>query len=130
MSDIQKQKGSDEIFCPSCGEIIKKESDICSKCGKEQSDSITKNGFAIASLVLGIVGLIFFGVLIIPCILGFIFSLKGLKSKKKGMATAGIVLNSLQFPGAIIMIISIIEQIHRQQTILRIFGLWFIPKRK
>jgi len=34
MSDSQTvQKGSDEIFCSSCGAIIKKEAEICVKCG-------------------------------------------------------------------------------------------------
>jgi uncharacterized membrane protein YhaH (DUF805 family)/RNA polymerase subunit RPABC4/transcription elongation factor Spt4 len=32
MSDVQ-QKNSDEIYCPSCGAIIKKEAEICPKCG-------------------------------------------------------------------------------------------------
>jgi uncharacterized membrane protein YhaH (DUF805 family) len=35
MSDIQ-QKGADEIFCSSCGAIIKKEAEICPKCGVRQ----------------------------------------------------------------------------------------------
>jgi uncharacterized membrane protein YhaH (DUF805 family)/RNA polymerase subunit RPABC4/transcription elongation factor Spt4 len=32
MSDVQ-QKTSSEIYCPSCGAIIKKEAEICPKCG-------------------------------------------------------------------------------------------------
>jgi TM2 domain-containing membrane protein YozV len=28
-----RQKGPDEMFCSSCGEIIKKEAEICPKCG-------------------------------------------------------------------------------------------------
>ena len=28
-----RQKSEDEMFCPSCGEIIKKEAEICPKCG-------------------------------------------------------------------------------------------------
>jgi len=72
----------------------------------EESENISGNktgeGFAIASLVLGIVGL--FSVwLIIPGIIGFIFSFKGLKSKKRIMAIAGIALNSMQIIMALFM---------------------------
>jgi RNA polymerase subunit RPABC4/transcription elongation factor Spt4 len=35
MSDI-REKASDEAFCSSCGEIIKKEAEICPKCGVRQ----------------------------------------------------------------------------------------------
>ena len=124
MSDIQRQKGEDEIFCSSCGAAIKKEAVICSKCGVEQNNLILKekNGFAIASLVLGIVGLLFFlGILIIPGVLGFIFSFKGLKSKQRGMAITGLILNSLQFPGAIICILSLIDTLQKRSMILNLF---------
>jgi TM2 domain-containing membrane protein YozV/ribosomal protein L40E len=37
MSDYSiRQKGSDEAFCTSCGAIIKKEAEICPKCGVRQ----------------------------------------------------------------------------------------------
>ncbi len=29
----RRQKGADETFCSSCGAIIKKEAEICPKCG-------------------------------------------------------------------------------------------------
>jgi TM2 domain-containing membrane protein YozV len=35
MSDL-KEKGADEAFCSSCGAIIKKEAEICPKCGVRQ----------------------------------------------------------------------------------------------
>ncbi|MCL2064447.1 MAG: TM2 domain-containing protein [Candidatus Cloacimonetes bacterium] len=35
MNDI-RQKAVDEAFCSSCGEIIKKEAEICVKCGVRQ----------------------------------------------------------------------------------------------
>lgn len=35
MSDV-REKGSDEAFCSSCGAIIKKEAEICPKCGVRQ----------------------------------------------------------------------------------------------
>ena len=37
MSDVQgREKGPDEVFCSSCGAIIKKEAEICPKCGVRQ----------------------------------------------------------------------------------------------
>jgi TM2 domain-containing membrane protein YozV len=37
MSDgIERQKQADEVFCSSCGAIIKKEAEICPKCGIRQ----------------------------------------------------------------------------------------------
>jgi TM2 domain-containing membrane protein YozV len=35
MSDV-REKASDEAFCSSCGAIIKKEAEICPKCGVRQ----------------------------------------------------------------------------------------------
>jgi len=35
MSEV-REKGVDEVFCSSCGEIIKKEAEICVKCGVRQ----------------------------------------------------------------------------------------------
>lgn len=34
--------GSDEVFCTSCGEIIKKEAEICPKCGVRQKEDQTQ----------------------------------------------------------------------------------------
>ena len=45
MSDI-REKAADEAFCSSCGAIIKKEAEICPKCGvrqKKQSGDISSN---------------------------------------------------------------------------------------
>jgi TM2 domain-containing membrane protein YozV len=30
------ERGSDEVFCASCGSVIKKEAEICPKCGVRQ----------------------------------------------------------------------------------------------
>lgn len=35
MGDV-REKAADEAFCSSCGEIIKKEAEICTKCGVRQ----------------------------------------------------------------------------------------------
>jgi len=42
MSDGQ-QKGSDEMFCSSCGAVIKKEAEICPKCGVRQKNAPTNS---------------------------------------------------------------------------------------
>ena len=40
MSDNEtREKAIDEIFCSSCGSIIKKEAEICPKCGVRQRTS-------------------------------------------------------------------------------------------
>lgn len=60
-----------------------------------------RNGFGIASLILGIIGFLLSCCLVgvIPCILSFIFSIISLcnKSNKKGMAIAGMVLSIIGF---------------------------------
>ena len=33
------QKGIDEVFCRSCGSVIKKEAEICPKCGVRQRNT-------------------------------------------------------------------------------------------
>ena len=39
MSDQQPVKAQDEKFCSSCGAAIKKEAEICPKCGVRQASS-------------------------------------------------------------------------------------------
>jgi len=76
---------------------------------------LSKNGFAVTSMVIGIVGLVlllFFPVVFIPfigwiiaifidfavlvsAVIGFILGLKGRASQNRGMAIAGIVLCSI-----------------------------------
>jgi TM2 domain-containing membrane protein YozV len=34
------QKGADEVFCSSCGEIIKEQAEICPHCGVRQKNSV------------------------------------------------------------------------------------------
>ena len=61
-------------------------------------------------MVIGICGIVFswlyFGT--ISGIVGLILGIIGLKSEKKGMAIAGIILNSLSFILAIILIIVLV----------------------
>jgi TM2 domain-containing membrane protein YozV/predicted RNA-binding Zn-ribbon protein involved in translation (DUF1610 family) len=44
MDEIKKrEKNFDEIYCSSCGEIIKKEAEICPKCGVRQKNNNNNN---------------------------------------------------------------------------------------
>jgi TM2 domain-containing membrane protein YozV len=44
MSDVQpREKAPDEAFCSSCGAIIKKEAEICPKCGVRQHRAPSSN---------------------------------------------------------------------------------------
>ena len=41
----RRQKGADETFCASCGAIIKKDAEICPKCGvRNKKDEKTEEG--------------------------------------------------------------------------------------
>lgn len=41
---VQKEKKSDEAYCSSCGEVIKKEAEICPKCGVRQKSHSSSSG--------------------------------------------------------------------------------------
>ncbi len=78
-----------------------------------EGQSGARKGFAIASLVLGIVGLILtccslftYGALsILFGIMGLIFGILGLKSQGKGMAIAGIVMACLNLVIGILLLV-------------------------
>lgn len=104
----RRQKGADEKFCSSCGAIIKKEAELCPKCGvrqKPSSDTNTSHSpktiksrvtagvlaillggigvhkFYIGKTGMGILYLIFFWTYI-PAIIGFIEGIIYLTSTK------------------------------------------------
>ncbi len=69
-----------------------------------------KKGFCIASLVLGIVALVFFCLwyISIPCgILAIIFGILGIKSINKGMAIAGLITGSIGLVISTLIIIAL-----------------------
>lgn len=51
-----KKKNADESFCSSCGEVIKKEAEICPKCGVRQrnNSSLSSGRNKIVAGILGI----------------------------------------------------------------------------
>lgn len=58
-----KEKKSDESFCRSCGEIIKKEAEICPKCGvRQKSVSISGSNNEKDKVVAGILGILLGGI--------------------------------------------------------------------
>lgn len=65
-----------------------------------------RNGFAIASFVISLAGLLVC-FLIIPQILGIVFGLLGLKSEKKGLAIAGIAISTITFVLVIVLTLAI-----------------------
>lgn len=70
-----------------------------------------KKGFCIASMVLGIIALVFFCIwyISIPCaILAIIFGILGLKTATRGMAIAGLVTGSIGLAISVIVIVFII----------------------
>lgn len=83
-----------------------------------ERQSGARKGFAITSMVLGIIGLVgtccsFFtygGLSILLGLLGLVFGILGLKSQGKGMAIAGIVMAALNLIiGILILILMVIS---------------------
>ena len=64
-----------------------------------------KGGFAVASLVLGIVSYVVCCVGPITQILAVIFGIIGIKSSKKGLAIAGIILGAIGIVSSIVIFI-------------------------
>lgn len=108
------------IYCSRCGNKNEQNTKYCSKCGNrleinEIQENINvpiqkKEGLATASLIIGIISLVFSFVLnifILPlAIIGLIL---GIVNKiKKGKKFAGIILNAVAIIVSIIMIIIII----------------------
>jgi rubredoxin len=96
--------GAVNVYCASCGKTIKKEAAICPHCGVRNSINAQpflqlftndKKGYAIASLVLGLCGLVawLLPLLGLPVtIVGIVMGVLGLKYSKNSMAVAGFTL--------------------------------------
>ena len=67
-----------------------------------------KNGLAIASMILGIVSIVFgcCTLLSIPCaIVGIVLGILGIKSEKRGIAIAGIVLSGIGIIASVLILV-------------------------
>ena len=105
-------------FCVYCGEEVEENDNVCGNCGKSINNNVqttvtvkeksNSDGFAITGFVLSIVSFLCCGS---TSILGLIFSILGLvncnKNGKdgKGLAIAGIIINSITFVILIILYI-------------------------
>ncbi|MDD5900068.1 MAG: zinc-ribbon domain-containing protein [Lachnospiraceae bacterium] len=97
------------MFCMHCGAEADEHAVFCSKCGQRlhtdlehheisAEPGVAQNGIAVASLVLGCVGILAW---LIPLfgfpitILGLVFGIIGVKKGGKGIAITGIVLSTI-----------------------------------
>lgn len=74
----------------------------------QQADvPMKQSGLGIASFVLGIIGLLFCGLLMIPEVLAIVFGLVGIKDKnhKRGLAIAGTILGVISVIGFIAFVL-------------------------
>ncbi len=79
------------------------------------------SGLAIASLVLGIIGLLLHFICltfisVFLCILGFIFGLVSLRSSQKGMAVAGVILNTISLVICIVVFLAFMGMLRYVNT--------------
>lgn len=82
-------------------EVIKEEPEVIQ--GNSGAQPSNGKGFAVSSMVLGLVGLI---VAALPCgILAIVFSVLAKKRTKSGMATAGLVLGIIDLVTWVILMI-------------------------
>ena len=78
-------------------EVVNEEPEVKRETNEPEKD---RKGFAIASMVLGIIALVLFCIVYIsiPCaILALIFGILSVKSSKRGMAIAGITTGAIGF---------------------------------
>ncbi|MCK5022991.1 MAG: NINE protein [Candidatus Aenigmarchaeota archaeon] len=59
---VQKGKKSDESYCSSCGVIIKKEAEICPKCGVRQKGHHSFSGGEKSKVAAGLLGILLGGI--------------------------------------------------------------------
>lgn len=121
MSDVPvSTKGPGEVFCSSCGGIIRREAEICPHCGVRQfipphiavPQTNRRGGFGVASMVIGIVNVPFcFTLGSFLGIIGLVFGIIGATGSKKGMAIAGIILNTISFIIGLIIVFAVIAAI-------------------
>lgn len=105
-------------FCEYCGEKVLKNDKFCSKCGKEQGKTVKSNtvpaksvpentneGMGVASMILGIISLVFsfiINIFVIPvAIIGLILGI--VNKAGKGKRVSGIILNCIAIFVSIIM---------------------------
>ncbi|MFT3788059.1 MAG: DUF4190 domain-containing protein [Tepidisphaeraceae bacterium] len=115
---FRQADGKQSIQCPRCRSVSPITANNCSSCGMPFTMEGTtieatgaSNGYAVASLVLGIIGLPTFFCLAIPSILALVFggiayaqaSREGSAGTGRGMAIAGLILGLIGLAFALLM---------------------------
>ena len=112
------------MYCPNCGCKNAEGSAFCGNCGKNLNGKTTidypntetnekYNPWAIAGFVLSLVNIVL-GEVIVPGVLGLIFSIMGYNQikekggKGKGLAIAGIIISAISLALYILIIITVI----------------------
>jgi len=102
-------------YCSNCGNQISDQAVFCSRCGFVVNTNVynspltnnpftnppVQNGYATASMVLGILGVVFGAIFYaaIPLnIIGLVFGVKSRKISINGKGTAGLVLSIIGLP--------------------------------
>lgn len=62
MSSQDQEKGPDEQFCSSCGEVIKKQAEICPECGVRQGSGSNASGAGPDRTTAGILAILLGGI--------------------------------------------------------------------
>lgn len=99
------------LFCPACGARVEKEEPVkaAEACAASVADKARMQNFSVASMVLGILGMVFpFFVLSILAIVFGCVSGKLNGGRKNGMATAGFVLGIVSLALSVLVIVFII----------------------
>ena len=106
---LRRPDGGQNIQCPRCAAVSPISANNCKSCGMPFTmegttieSSGTNNGFCVASLVLGIIGLPA-GCMIMPPVLAIIFGIigynqvnkAGIQGGGKGMSIAGVICGSI-----------------------------------
>jgi len=112
------EQTADSKICPMCAESIKAAALVCKHCGYDYRDNTTVgaappkyNGFAVASLVLGIVWVYWIGS-ILAVVFGHI-SLRQIKGSEeaqtgRGMAIAGLVLGYIGLTTLLLVLVLVL----------------------
>ena len=58
----KEEKKSDESYCSSCGKIIKKEAEICPKCGVRQKSHHSPSSEEKSKIAAGLLGILLGGI--------------------------------------------------------------------
>lgn len=88
-------------YCSNCGRELEEGSNTCKYCTQVENEvkvETKEDKHALTGFILGLISILAWFIPLIGypvTICGIVFSVKGLKSNKKGLATAGLILSIL-----------------------------------